>query len=122
VTDSAFSNGTEFAMWEANWCGRCQVDAAFRRGDNDPGCPVLATALLGDGVPPEWLEQPADRYPSDAYHCINFRGPDYRDPEPKPQPEPPDMDGLFDRPPRQTRLLAQGDQLVGVSRGGGEDQ
>ena len=96
----AFSNSTEWEMWAANWCERpCKVDA-------NQDCPLIMIALLGR-TPAEWLPQPADRYPSDAYHCVNFRGKDDPGDEPQPQPEPPDMDGLFDRPERVTRMLVQ---------------
>ena len=102
----AFSNGTEYEMWKENWCYRCTRDAAFQRGETDDGCPLLLTAICGD-IPGEWMEQPRDRYPFDAYHCIDFRGPDDPDQEPRPQPDPPDMDGLFDCPPRCSRMLVQ---------------
>lgn len=113
----AFSNGTEYEMWQANWCDRCTHDAAYQSGKSSEGCPLLLTALLGD-IPGEWMEQPPERYPSDAYHCINFRRPDDPDPEPRPQPDPPDMDGLFEQPERRTRMLVQ-PVPVGV---GGETQ
>lgn len=116
----AFSNGFEYDMWRANWCERCTHDAAFQRGESDEGCPLLLTALLGD-IPAEWMEQPVgEEGPSltDRYHCINFRGPDDPDYEPKPQPEPPDMDGLFERPGRAVRMLVQ-PQPADVAVGGG---
>lgn len=103
---SAFSNGTEFHEWEASWCDRCLRDAPFRRMGKGMGCQILAAALLGDVIPAEWMEQPEDRYPSDAYHCIQFKGPGEGGGEPKPKPEPP-QDGLFDRPVRQTRMYVQ---------------
>lgn len=102
--EPAFSNSTDYEMWQVNWCGRCRVDAPFRAGKSDTGCEVLLTALCGI-TPAEWLPQPDDRYPYDAYHCINFRGPEDPDLEPKPRPEPPDMDGLFERPERGVRML-----------------
>lgn len=97
--EPAFSNGTEWEMWSANWCQRCKND---KTGE----CPIIMTALLGM-TPVEWLEQPADQYPSNAYHCIQFRGPDDPGDEPKPLPEPPDMDGLFEKPEQQTRMFVQ---------------
>lgn len=38
-------------------------------------------------------------------------GPDEGGGEPRPRPEPRDMDGLFPRPERRTRLLKQPDVL-----------
>lgn len=96
----AFSNGTEWEMWSANWCARpCTMD-------KNEDCPLIMVALLGR-TPAEWLPQPADRYPSDVYHCVMFRGPDDPGGEPQPQPEPPDMDGLFERPESATRMYIQ---------------
>ena len=95
-----FSNSTEYEMWAANWCHRpCQMD-------KNEDCPLIMTALLGK-TPVEWLEQPADQYPSNAYHCVNFRGPDERDEEPKPQPDPPDMGALFEAPERHARMFVR---------------
>lgn len=61
-------------------------------------------AMTGEVIPTEWM--PQDDGP-DRYHCIEFRGPDDGDGEPRPKPEPPGMDGLFERPERATRMLAQ---------------
>ncbi len=98
--EPAFSNSPEWEMWAANWCHRpCQMD-------KNEDCPLIVTALLGR-TPVEWLEQPADQYPSNAYHCVNFRGPDDPYTKPKPLPDPPDMDGLFDRPEQTTRMYVQ---------------
>ncbi|PWK81676.1 hypothetical protein C8D88_11687 [Lentzea atacamensis] len=98
--EPAFSNGTEFEMWAENWCRRpCQED---KHGE----CPIIMTALLAF-TPVEWLPQPADQYPSNAYHCVNFRGPDERDEEPKPLPDPPDMDALFEAPERRARMFVR---------------
>lgn len=59
----AFSNGTEFEMWQANWCDHCT---------KEPTCPILLEVLLGDNIPPQLT--PGDSYPSDAYHCTEFDG------------------------------------------------
>lgn len=102
---TAFSNHTEFEMWEVNWCDRCLRDAPFRRMDKGFGCPILARALLGE-QPAEWLQQPDDHYPSDAYHCIEFRAPGGGGSgEPKPIPDPPAQDGMFPRPDPAVRML-----------------
>lgn len=103
----AFSNSTEYEMWEVNWCGRCLRDAPFRRMDKGYGCPILAAAVLSQVIPAEWMEQPDDRYPSDAYHCIEFKAPGGGSGEPRPKPDPPDMDGLFLRPERHVRMFVQ---------------
>lgn len=103
----AFSNGTEGEMWDVNWCDRCLVDAPFRRNLSKTGCGLLLTALFGE-IPDEWIEQPEDHYPSDAYHCINFKPFGWRDPEPKPQPTPPGQGELFARDEAAgTRMLTQ---------------
>jgi hypothetical protein len=117
----AFSNSDDYELWAANWCRRCLIDAPFREGRSDTGCDILLTALVGI-KPAEWLELPAERRPYDAYHCVNFRGPDDPDTEPKPQPEPPDMDGLFERPERRVRMFVQPQEIpVVVGEGAPRD-
>lgn len=56
----AFSNGSEFEIWEERNCAVCQHDAAFRaRGfDGNDGCELLATAMMSDEEIPEWSEDP----------------------------------------------------------------
>lgn len=103
----AFSNNSEFERWEPNWCGRCLRDAPFRNMGKGSGCPILAVALAYDAVPAEWLEQPFESWPHDAYHCIEFRAPGGGGGKPRPRPEPPDMDGLFERPERRVRMFVQ---------------
>src|SRR5688500_16230419 len=99
----AFSNGTEYHMWSANWCERpCVVD-------KNEDCPLIMIALLGR-TPAESLPPHADQYPSDADNCVMFRGPDDPRGAPKPQREPPDMDGLFERPEPGTRMYVQPQQ------------
>jgi hypothetical protein len=105
--ERAFSNSVDYEMWDGNWCGRCVRDAAFREGKDDFGCPILAAALISEVTPAEWMEQPEDRRPWDAYHCIEFRAPGSEPPDPQPQPEPDGMDGLFPRPERQARMYVQ---------------
>ncbi len=97
-----FSNGTEGYAWMSQWCDRCMVDAPFRNGISATGCDLLLTALTGQ-TPDEWIEQERWSLYS-RYHCINFKPPGWRDPEPRPQPEP-QPDGLFDRPERGVRML-----------------
>lgn len=108
----AFSNGTEGADWQSNWCDRCLRDAPFRNGlKGATGCPILLVALAAEKTPAEWMEQPLDekgRYSiANKYHCIEFRAPGEGGSEPRPKPEPPQMDGLFDRPERRTRMYVQ---------------
>jgi len=102
----AFSNSTEYEIWSHNWCDRCTLDADFKAGKSDIGCPLLLVILGDDVTPAEWLEQPIGS--PDRYHCIEFRSPDDGPgPEPQPQPEPPNMDGLFARPERHARMFVQ---------------
>ena len=107
---SPFSNGTEGYGWMANWCDRCTRDAPFRNGISSQGCPLLLIAL-SERTPAEWLDGPRDehgRYSiADQYTCIEFRAPGSGGGEPRPQPEPPDMDGLFPRPERSTRMFVE---------------
>lgn len=71
------------------------------------GCPILAKAMFEDVIPAEWLEQEPweEHYPSDAYHCIEFRPKGWRDPKPRPKPAPQPGPGLFEEPPRGPRML-----------------
>jgi hypothetical protein len=120
-----FSNGTEGYDWQSRWCDRClhPVEVAWQKYSTgkrktqlkgyEGGCPLLMAALCGH-KPAEWLEQ--DHGP-DRYHCIEFRGPDDGGGEPRPKPDPPNMDGLFERPERQVRMLSQptqADELVSI--------
>lgn len=101
---AAFPNGTSWEIWQANWCDRCKVDAAWRRDESEPGCSLILTALCGQETPSEWWE--TEPGCPDAYRCVNFRAiDDDGGLEPQPQPEPPDMDGLFDVPDRRVRML-----------------
>ena len=103
---SAFSNGTEWECWSANWCDRCTREAPFRNGISSQGCPLILIAM-SERIPAEWFEQPwsPDGHPPlDRYHCMEFRAPGNGGGEPKPKPDPPDMDGLFERPERHTRM------------------
>lgn len=97
----AFSNGTEFEMWSENWCSRCTRDT------EDNPCDILTVALVLGDRPVEWLPQPSESYPRDAYHCVMFKGPDEPGGEPAPVPDPPDMDGLFERPLPRTRMFVR---------------
>lgn len=91
-----FSNATEWRMWSMHWCDRCLVDAPFRNTGKGSGCPLIAYAIVHDESPPEWLEQDvAVTDAADLVHCINFRPPGWRNPEPQPQKPPPGQDGLF---------------------------
>ena len=107
----AFSNGTEGYGWMANWCDRCLRDAPFRNGIAKTGCPIILVTMLSR-TPAEFLDGPRDehgRYSiEDQYHCIEFKAPGGGGGgEPRPKPDPPGMDGLFDRPERETRMFVQ---------------
>ena len=113
----AFSNGTEYYDWWGRWCADCQAPAEkawrdYEDGkrkaplrDYPSGCPLIACVIAHNKTPVEFLEQPFES--GDRYHCIEHRGPDDGNGEPKPKPDPPGMDGLFERPDRETRMLAQ---------------
>lgn len=96
-----FSNGTLGAMWMANWCDRCLVDAPYRNGLNPSGCPLILVSLIGK-TPAEWMETEQIQ----EYQCLEARFPGDGGGEPRPKPEPP-QEGLFPRPERQTRMLIQ---------------
>jgi len=99
---SAFSNATMADIWLANWCHRCQRDAIFRNTGKGSGCQILFNVYVTNEVPPEWIVQ--DGVLGD-YHCIEFRGPGWRNPEPQPKPPPSPLQGaLFDIEPH-TRML-----------------
>lgn len=40
----AFSNGTEFEMWQYQWCEECKWDV-------NAGCPLIEQLLLHEPVP-----------------------------------------------------------------------
>ena len=102
----AFSNGTEWEMWAANWCyAPCQRDVLFQRDISKTGCEILFRAMFGDEVPPEWVRQPDESH--DRYHCIEFRPPGWRKPEPQPQPPPQPGPGLFPKPEQGVQILIQ---------------
>jgi hypothetical protein len=122
--ERAFANGTEGYGWMDAWCARCLREAPLRSGlKGARGCPLILVAMM-DRRPMEWLPQRDENglYSiADQYHCIEFRdnnggGGGY---EPRPKPEPPNMDGLFERPERAARMLKQPEapshlpQLVG---------
>lgn len=110
----AFSNGTEYEIWADRWCDRCTVEDDFRAGTDDIGCPLIIVALCTDDTPAAWM--PTEPGSPDSYECIDFRGRDHGpEPEPKPLPEPPDMDGLFDRPDGRVRMLVQPEQSMAVT-------
>lgn len=115
-----FSNGDQGYDWMSRWCDRCchPVEVAWQHYTDgkrktqlkgyEGGCPLLMAAFAGH-TPAEWLEQ--DDGP-DKFHCVEFRGPDDGGGEPQPKPEPPNMDGLFDRPQRAVRMLTQPDLVT----------
>jgi len=125
-----FSNGTEGHGWMENWCyAPCHQpdELAWQRYEDGKrktppklsGCPLLLVALLGK-TPVEWIDQreQGKPYPIDRYHCIEVRGPDEGGGSgggtnpPRPRREPKDMDGLFDRPERRTRMLKQQEMVL----------
>lgn len=120
--EHTFSNSSEFEMWAAAWCAACQREAPLRANlPNAQPCALVSVAWMGR-KPVEWLRQPdAEVYREDGvhvaneFHCIEFRAPGGSG-QPRPRPEPSNMDGLFSRPARQTRMLVQ-PAMVGRTRG-----
>ena len=53
----AFSNGSEFDIWQDSWCRRCKKDEEFRVTEAH-GCEIIAAAMFNDGEIPEWSEDP----------------------------------------------------------------
>lgn len=97
---SAFSNGTEFYGWLANWCDRCIYDKPARQDRYEDACAILTLAICHEGTPIEWLEGPRDEHDrysiADQYHCIEFRD---EDDGPPPRTEP------LPTPPGQGELI-----------------
>lgn len=92
--ESAFSNGTEWEIWSANWCERCAHDKPARRGKPENGCPLILAVMLGK-TPIEFLATSG----VDRWACIEFRDehepPGWR--EPAPIPDPPGQETLLPR-------------------------
>ena len=60
----AFSNGTEFYIWQESWCFRCKKDEEFRVTEEN-GCEIIAISMFSDGEIPEWSEDPTkDGWPN----------------------------------------------------------
>jgi hypothetical protein len=71
----AFSNGSEWEIWSANWCQKCVHEKALREGRDSLGCPLVAVAMCHGRTPIEWLTPDSTEGPDD-YHCIEFRNED----------------------------------------------
>lgn len=102
----AFSNGTQGYGWMANWCDRCLHDAIFQNTGKGSGCPIIASVMCDNTVPPEWYAPTEEDEIFANYTCIEFKPRGWRDPEPKPKPDP-QPDALFPTPERQRRMLVQ---------------
>jgi hypothetical protein len=101
-----FANGTEFEIWQANWCERCKHDAAYSDDHPERGCQLLALALCGERIP-EWMVNDTVGDPARQVTCLNFRNRD--DPggdedNPTPTPPPPGQ-GLLFQPSTSRRML-----------------
>lgn len=73
----AFSNGTEFEIWEAHYCANCKVDRAFRKRGfvGDDGCQLIALCMIGEDVP-EWSEDPnVDGWPNAICSAFQLSAP-----------------------------------------------
>jgi hypothetical protein len=113
VDDPAFSNGTEGEAWMANNCERCTHDKGTRDGTDESGCPLVMVAILGQ-TPSEWIE--TERFGlGDSYTCVEFRGEDEPDYEPKPLPVDPDQLELIPADPyRGVRMFVQPEFAMAV--------
>ena len=99
-----FSNGTEGAAWQADWCDRCEADHdEMHTTLTGPGCEIMSRSFLDEPIP-EWIDNRASEgftFPP-AIVCIDFRrcacdrGPDDPPGEPRPVPVDPDQTVLFD--------------------------
>jgi hypothetical protein len=67
---TAFSNGTEWDIWEGHWCSRCKVDEAWRKHETGSGCVLIMNAMTGD-TPVEWTAPDPER--PHNYECQNFK-------------------------------------------------
>lgn len=95
--ERAFSNGTDWEIWQYNNCETCHHDAAYQAGETNQGCPLIVVALLGK-TPREWIPG-EDKYCGDRFTCVMYRHEDDDDPDatPEPLPDPPGMEALFPR-------------------------
>ncbi len=59
---AAFSNGTEWECWSANWCERCVYEET---------CPLVELALFTDETPAEWRFQ--EHNLGRKYVCTKFQ-------------------------------------------------
>lgn len=64
-----FSNGTEHAMWAANWCDRCTHDHEWHAHERGYGCDVVLAMLNGDDSP--FIED-TDNRPAQHLRCLLF--------------------------------------------------
>lgn len=93
VEPPAFSNGSEFDIWQANWCDRCWHDREARKGNFESGCELIALGLAHQSVP-QWVETlPAEGW----VRCLKFTPDDGGGDEgpPVPHPVPPGQEVLF---------------------------
>jgi hypothetical protein len=93
---AAFSNGSSWEIWQANWCarGRGCVNDEDGGGPTGTYCPLITVAMVSDPrvTPAEWVEGDGIQ----DYACTEFEeagrgGGD--EPPPEPQPE---VDGQLD--------------------------
>lgn len=63
---TAFSNGTEFEIWSANWCNQCKKDEL---GGAPEGtyCDILSDVMMLNETPPQWSASETR-----DYHCSEF--------------------------------------------------
>ena len=95
-----FSNNTSYEIWAERWCYRCKVDAAFQRGEDPDGCPLLALSVIGM-TPKEFKPATDPREAQGDYECTEFvpddEGGDDGETVPEPEPDPvAEPDGQID--------------------------
>jgi len=68
---TAFSNGSEYDAWSANWCRRCTKDD-MGLADEGVYCPIVTNVMVDNEVPAQWAPGTDDL--RDRYHCSEFEG------------------------------------------------
>lgn len=95
------SNGTEGEMFYADWCGKCQGDAAHREDpESNTGCDILLRSYAFDAHDPEYPEEWT--YDDNGSPCCTAFVLEVTDGKaastPKPRPRCPNTIDMFDSP------------------------
>lgn len=62
----AFSNGSEWEIWSARWCGACVHDDEAEGGDTY--CPLITFAMVEPKTPAQWHDEDGDG----RYRCAEY--------------------------------------------------